>query len=311
MRNIIYQVTSFVLAVTTISFVAIVGYADEPETGKIFKSSSTSLYYEIRGNIEGTPLFVLHGGPGFEHRYFHYSNAFDAISKKRKVVYYDQRGCGQSAPLKVGEQMFLKDQINDLEELRAHLGYEKIDILGHSWGGFLAMAYAARHPEHIHQLILCGSAAPKWNDPTDAFSQIFPESTARQNAVTFALSLGDESALNTFNKEYLSQLFYSPANRESFLKKADSLTYSLEVNRVLNQELNQFDLSYELRKYKFPTLVITGRYDINVVPSVAYKIHNAIKDSQFTVFERSGHLPFFEEPDDFARRIDQFLIQEK
>lgn len=298
---------NLVLTLMIISFVGSNSYADEPETGKIFKGSSTSIYYEVRGNTAGTPLFVLHGGPGFEHRYFHYSTAFDSISQKRKVIYYDQRGCGQSAPLKAGEAMFLKDQINDLEELRVHLGFEKIDLLGHSWGGFLAMAYAARYPEHISQLILCGSAAPKWSDPTDLFSQIFPESTARQNAVTFALSYGEASALETFNKEYLSQLFYAPANRESFLKKAATLTYSLEVNRALNQELNRFDLSYELIKYKFPTLVLTGRYDINVFPLIAYKIHTAIRDSQFTVFEQSGHLPFFEEPENFARRIELFL----
>jgi proline iminopeptidase len=62
---------------------------------------------------------------------------------------WDQRGTGGSGPLKPGQSCTLADQINDLDALRAHLGYEKIDLLGHSWGGQLAVAYAARYPQHI------------------------------------------------------------------------------------------------------------------------------------------------------------------
>ena len=195
--------------VLIVACVAIQIQADEVEKGKLFQGSSASIYYETQGSSTGIPLFVLHGGPGFEHRYFHYSNAFETISKQRKVVYYDQRGCGQSPRLKEADSFRLINQIADLDELRAHLGYEKIDVLGHSWGGFLAIAYAARHPERINKLILCDSVAPKWSDTIFLFSQVFPESRARDNADSFAAELGDQDAIDRWAKEYLSLLFYS------------------------------------------------------------------------------------------------------
>ncbi len=297
--------------VLIISFVASQIQADEAEKGKLFQGSSASIYYETQGNSTETPLFVLHGGPGFEHRYFHYSNAFETISQQRKVIYYDQRGCGQSPRLKDADSFRLIDQIADLDELRAHLGYAKMDVLGHSWGGFLAIAYAARHPERINKLILCDSVAPKWSDTIFLFSQVFPESRARENADSFAAELGDQAAIDRWTKEYLPRLFYSPTKRDSFLQKASSLTYQEFVNSSVHRDIGRFDLSHELLKFQFPTLIITGRYDMNVAPLVAYKFHKAIVGSQFVVFEQSGHLPFFEEPDEFAKVMEQFLSQGK
>jgi proline iminopeptidase len=75
----------------------------------------------------------------------------------------------------------------------------------------------------------------------------------------------------------------------------------------VEHDVERFDLNPEIRKFKFPTLVITGRYDINVAPSVAWKMHKAIAGSQFVVFEKSGHLPFYEEPEAFVRALEAFL----
>jgi len=83
--------------------------------------------------------------------------------------------------------------------------------------------------------------------------------------------------------------------------------FTKPVNESVEHDIQRFDLNPELRKFKFPTLVVTGRYDINVAPSVAYKIHKAIAGSKFVVFERSGHLPFFEEPEPFVRAVEGFL----
>lgn len=81
----------------------------------------------------------------------------------------------------------------------------------------------------------------------------------------------------------------------------------MEVNQAIEHDLAGFDLNPELPKYKFPAIVMTGRYDMNVAPVVAYKIHQAIPGSQFVVFDRSGHLPFYEEPDKFLRAVEGFL----
>lgn len=177
------------------------------EDGQTFDGPSGKLYYEITGNGPGKPLLVVNGGPGFDHTYLHISTAWEALGKSRRIVFYDQRGNGRSGPLKATQSSLLADQIDDLEALRAHLGFDRFDIIGHSYGGLLSMAYAARHPEHIAEMILVDSAAPKWGDTIFLFDQVFPETTERQAAVAFANELGDKAASNISIHEYLTMLF--------------------------------------------------------------------------------------------------------
>lgn len=277
------------------------------ENGKTFASPAGNLYYEVRGGGAGTPLVLVNGGPGFDHMYLHVSNVWDTLAKNRAVVFYDQRGNGRSDALKAGQTSTLADQIADLDALRAHLGYDKIDLLGHSWGGYLAMAYTARHPEHVRRLIICDSAAPKWTDTVFLFNQVFPEGVGRQDALDFADKLGDAEAGKASIREYLAMLFYSPEKRDAFLAQADRFRYTRDVNEKVNADLGRFDLNPELPKFHLPTLVLTGRYDMNVAPIIAWKIHHAITGSEFHVFERSGHLPWYEEPEEFLRIVEPFL----
>src|SRR4029079_10279250 len=118
-------------------------------------------------------------------------------------------------------------QIADLEALRGRLGAQRIDLLGHSWGGYLAMAYAARHPERISHLALVDSAAPKWGDTLFLFKEVFPEGTARQDALAFAEAMGDSKASAESIREYFGMLFYSPEKRDAFLANRTAYSYDL------------------------------------------------------------------------------------
>ncbi|HEX4959587.1 MAG TPA: alpha/beta fold hydrolase [Thermoanaerobaculia bacterium] len=301
----------FVLVLVLAAVVSLPSLAAPPaETGKTFQAGGVTLYYEVLGTLSPSkvPLMVANGGPGFDHSYLHISNIWGELAKERPVVLYDQRGTGRSTAATGGADAGLTEQIADLEALRQHLGAEKIDLLGHSWGGYLVMAYSARHPERIRHLLIVDSAAPKWGDTVFLFKDVFPEGIARQNALAFADEMGDQAAKTEGLKEYLSMLFYSPENRDAFLAFAGtSVQVNEKVNKAINADLARFDLNPELPKYKFPTLVVTGRYDMNVVPSVAWRIHQAIPGSRFVVFEKSGHLPFFEEPAKFVQVVGEFL----
>ena len=281
--------------------------ARSAEQGKMVKSGNVSLFVETRGSGGVRPLVMVNGGPGFDHLYVHCSTAWDMLAKNRRVVFYDQRGTGRSSALKSGISCKLGDQIDDLEAVRASLGSPKIDLLGHSWGGYLVMAYAARHPEAIAHLMIVDSAAPKWGDTEFIFKYIFPEGLERQASVQFAEALGDTDAIHKDLSEYFSWLFYDPDHRDEFLKHMGEYHYYPEVNRTLNADLANYDLGPELKKYSFPTLVVTGRYDINVAPSTAWKIHQSIPNSRFVVFERSGHIPYYEEREKFVSTIEDFL----
>jgi len=281
-------------------------YATE-EAGKTFDAPGATLYYEVRGGGPGVPLFLANGGPGFDHLYLHAGDVWDRIAESRPVIFWDQRGNGRSGALKSGQSCTLADQVADLEALRAHLGFEKIDLLGHSWGGYLAMAYAARHPERIAHLVILDSAAPRWQDTRFLFEDVFPETVERQQALAYDVTLGDQEAITADMREYMSMLFVSPEKRDAFLALAPSFAYSQSINLALNADLARFDLNPELPHFHFPTLVGTGRYDFNVAPVIAYRIHKAIPGSRFVVFEWSGHLPFAEEPEVFRRGLEDFL----
>jgi proline iminopeptidase len=278
------------------------------EVGKLFRGKDVTLWYDVRGTAAGTPLVVINGGPGIPHTILTVSDVWDHIARRRRVILYDQRGVGRSPALTKSQSCTLADQIEDLDALRASLGFERVDVLGHSWGGYLAMAYAARHPEHVAKLIICDSAAPKWSDTVFLFKDIFPETTVHQQELAFAEELGDTAAAKADFRLYFSLLCYSPAKREA-LVHGPLPAYDTAINKRLNDDLARYDLNPELPKFRMPTLVLTGRYDINVAPSVAWKIHQAIPGSEFAVFEMSGHLPWYEEPDLFQGRVERFLGQ--
>jgi proline iminopeptidase len=267
------------------------------ENGSTFPVNGASIYYHAIGSGGAPPLIAVNGGPGFDHNYLHCSTAWDSLAKGRRIVFYDQRGNGRS-PVKNGGAMDVAAQVDDLEALRAHLGLERIDLLGHSWGGYLVMAYAARHPEHIDHLIIVDSAAPKWSDTLVLFDDVFPQ-TMEARAAT--------SSVDAAIRLYFTMLFYSPQKRDGFVAQAGDYHYNLQVNEAVNADLGRLDLTPELAKFKMPTLVMTGRYDLNVAPVIAYRISQAIAGSKFVVFEQSGHMPFYEEPERFVAEVNGFL----
>ena len=306
MPRFVHTILPVLFSMAILIFSAPQAHARE-ESGKTFEAPGATIYYEVQGSGPSTPLVLVNGGPGFDHTYLHVSTAWDALARNRRVVMYDQRGTGHSIGNHPRQTYTLKDQIEDLEALRAHLGVEQIDLLGHSWGGYLVMAYAAAHPERIAHLFIVDSAAPQWKDIIFLFKEVFPDVSERRDAFGFAQEMGDQKATDGELREYFKMLFYSTEKRDAFIAALPASVYKRDVNKAVNSDLDRFDLNPEIRKFKFPVMVITGRYDMNVAPLVAYRIHQAISGSKFRAFEHSGHLPFYEEPDGFAQAVEDFL----
>jgi proline iminopeptidase len=276
------------------------------ENGTTVDTPGAKIYHYVIGSGGSVPLVVVNGGPGFAHDYLHCSSAWSDLAKTRRVVFYDQRGTGRSRTQK-DAAMDLASQIEDLETVRAHVGVERMDLLGHSWGGYLVMAYAARHPERVSRLVVVDSAAPKLSDTKILFDDVFPELMELRRRTNFAQAIGDRNAVAEDIQLYLSMLFYSTERRDQFLANAGRYHFAIDVNRSRKGDLMNYDLTPELGKFRMPALVVTGRYDMNVAPLVAWKIHRAIASARLVVFERSGHLPFFEEPEAFVKTVEEFL----
>ncbi|WP_067696909.1 prolyl aminopeptidase [Nocardia jejuensis] len=127
------------------------------EQGMLDVGDGQQVYWEVSGNPDGKPVVFLHGGPGGGTAPFH-RQFFDPAAYR--IVLFDQRGCGQSTP-HIADGASLEHNttwhlVADIEALRTHLGIERWQVFGGSWGSTLALAYAQSHPERVSELILRG-----------------------------------------------------------------------------------------------------------------------------------------------------------
>ena len=280
-----------------------------PASTGMVATPEVNLAYETYGATgNATPVIVANGGPGLSHIYMLQNDVWTRLSHNRQIVFYDQRGTGKSKQVKPDASWGMDAQVADMEAVRAKFGFQKFDLVGDSYGGLLAMAYAAAHPEHIEKLILSDSAAPAWKDIVRVLPDVFPD-VMEQIAAREKDSAGSPNAADQRIRDHFLMLFYSEANRDAYLAGVKDLGSTPQVSAAVQKATRTLDLTAELPKFKFPTLVITGRYDMNVAPLTAWNIYKAIPGAKFVVFEKSGHLPSYEEPDKYVTVVDQFFGQ--
>lgn len=266
------------------------------QTGLV-ATPDVDLAYELYGEPNAaTAVIVANGGPGLSHIYMIQNDVWTRLSKTRQIVFYDQRGTGKSTRLSAGASQEMTAQIADLEAVRAKFDFQKFVLVGDSYGGFLAMAYAAAHPEHIEKLVLSDSASPNMRTMVRVLAQVFPDMTNER-----IVTPGEQM------RHHFRMLFYSEEKRDAYLAGAKDLGYNPQVGAAVSRSASKLDLTPSLPKFAFPTLVITGRYDMNVAPVNAWNIYKAIPGAKFVVFAKSGHLPSYEEPDKYVEVLDAFL----
>ncbi|HTB12535.1 MAG TPA: alpha/beta hydrolase [Bryobacteraceae bacterium] len=269
------------------------------QTGLV-ETSDVDLAYESYGAPSAaTPVIVANGGPGLSHVYMIQNDVWTRLAKTRQIVFYDQRGTGKSTRLKSGASQEIEAQIGDLEAVRIKFNFQKFDLVGDSYGGFLAMAYASAHPDRVNKLILSDSAAPAMKNIVRVLSQVFPDMMDRNPSRS---PDPQEQMRNHFR-----MLFYSEEKRDAYLTGAKDLGYNPQIGAAVSRAVSNVDLTPHLANFAFPTLVITGRYDMNVAPLTAWNIYKAIPGAKFVVFAKSGHLPSYEEPDKYVQVVDAFL----
>jgi proline iminopeptidase len=279
----------------------------KPASTGLISTTEVDIAYETYGTSSpATPVIVANGGPGLSHVYMMQNDVWPRIAQHRQVVFYDQRGTGGSKRVSPDAPFGMDAQVADLDAVRAKFGFQKFDLVGDSYGGLLAMAYAAAHPEHIQRLVLSDSAAPAWKDIVRILPDVFPDVQEKIAASEKNPPPGTNPAEQGIRNHFL-MLFYSEKNRDTYLAGAKDLGSTPQTGAAVQRATRTLDLTAELPKFTFPTLVITGRYDMNVAPLTAWKIYKAIPGAKFVVFEESGHLPSYEEPAKYVKVIDDFF----
>lgn len=259
-----------------------------------------------------TPVFAVNGGPGLSHIYMVQNDVWLQIAKQRQVVFYDQRGTGRSPLKNASAAMGMDAQVADLDAVRAALHMDKIDLCGDSFGGLLVIAYTAAHPEHVHKLIV-SDGLPGWKEIVHLFPQVFPDKLEAQAKAGHEHSAGkaedgqSDAEAQQGLRDHFGMIFYSPEKLAYYMDHAKDLGFSPKTGAAVGQATGDVDYTAALPKFDVPALIITGRYDMNVAPLTAWKMYKAIPGARFEVFEKSGHLPSYEEPEKYVRVVNSFL----
>jgi proline iminopeptidase len=271
-----------------------------------------SLYYELCGNPQGIPVFVLHGGPGgscspYMRRFFD--------PKRFHVILHDQRGAGKSKPFAEIKENTTQYLVEDIERLRKHLNLGQIILFGGSWGSTLSLAYAETYPQQVAGMVLRGIfTATKaeidhfyhggvknfFPETYDQFITEFPDSE-QQYLPGYLLSLlqdPDPTQRVKFARIWaayeikLSKLYLSEDNLQETLAGFNPYAFALIENYYManNCFLEEQQLQNNLYIIKdIPLTMVNGRYDMICPPITAYILHEKLPQSKLIIAESSGH----------------------
>lgn len=271
-------------------------------------TAEVDLAYEVLGsNTALPPIVAVNGGPGLTHAYMVQNDVWKRLAEGRRVVFYDQRGNGKSTRLQANAPMTMDAQVADLEAVRAALHAEKIDLVGDSFGGFVVLAYTLAHPEHVRRLVV-SDGLPGWKAIEHPMSQIYPDLEAQAEAEMKTIPKGPKA--DDFSmRAHMRKCFYSPELAATYTSHFPDLGFNSAVSEQVGAATRDLDLSPQLSKIAVPTLILTGRFDVNVAPLTAWRMSKEIPGAQLHIFEHSGHLPSYEEPDAYVKEVSKFLSQ--
>jgi proline iminopeptidase len=275
----------------------------------------------VREIGEGPPLLILHGGPDFNHNYL--LPEMDRLSSAFRLIYYDQRGRGKSSGTAVPEDVDIDSETEDLDRIRQHFGVGAISILGHSWGGLLAMEYATRYPDRIARLVLMNTAPASYADRVRFQEHRLRNeadnlTTMRAIAKTRQYAEGDIGTEVRYYRAHYGTTIRLPEHLASLVARLRShftpettLTARAIEERLYAQTWRSpdYDLIPKLRQLKAPTLVIHSERDF-VPLECATNIAQAVPGARLVVLKECGHFAYMERPGEVLRALTDFFIPE-
>ena len=279
------------------------------------KLRDTELFFDVEGAsivCEGSRFrekpvaFLLHGGPGADHT--GYKPTFSALADRLQLVYIDHRGQGRSAR---GPQSTytLDNNVEDIEALRIYLGLEQIVIVGGSYGGMVAMAYAARYPSSVSHLIAYATAA-SYEFLAKAQQTLDDRGTPEQIKVAQMLWDGNFPSVESLQTyfELLAPLYSYQSKSPQPIDWADRILSVEAINEAFGGFLRSYDLRSELKNITAPSLILAGRHDWICAPEFSEEIAALSPRSDLRIFENSGHSIRSDEPQKLLDAIAGFIV---
>jgi proline iminopeptidase len=254
----------------------------------------------------GTPIVFLHGGPGGEHRYF--LPHIEGLAETFELIFYDQRGCGQSEE-DANQNYSFEEEVETLEELRCTMGLEKLNLVGESWGSMLALLYASKYPNRVEKLLLTAAVGA-----TSVGYLKFGEFLEKR------LTPDDKKSLDQLMVQYregkveVSEIFkiidpYYLFSPDQLVRKTKTKS-NAEVNRILGQEIiNKYtdSLNYDVLR-TIPILIAQGDKDIITPIHLEELFLKYLPHAQIEVIENCGHWTVIEQPQKLSQLVRKYFM---
>ena len=289
---------------------------DAYDSGMLAVDARHRLYYEQCGNPAGKPVVILHGGPGAgcgpRMRRFH-------DPARYRIILFDQRGAGRSVPHADLVDNTTWDLVADIEKLREHLGIERWQVFGGSWGSTLALAYAQSHPGRVTELVLRGIfMLRRWELEwfyQEGASRLFPDAWEQYLKPIPEVERAD--LISAYHRRLTSSdpaVRVAAARAWSVWEAATSFLHQ-DPDFIASHEADDFALAFaRIESHYFvnggffevedqllrdvdrirhiPTTIVHGRYDVVCPLQNAWDLKRVLPEAELVITAAAGHSAF-------------------
>jgi proline iminopeptidase len=325
--------TSYVVSMALCAVVSLSGHAQPkrahppsvyPLQEGYVDAHGVLIYYTSMGR--GTPLVILHGGPGQSHDYF--LPYLLPLARHNRLIFIDERGSGRSEKLEDPKQYTVDNMVEDTEAVRVALNLGRISLLGHSVGGVLAQAYALKYQQHLSHLVLASTfpstsqmnkvlANEKAHLPQD--KRVVLE--AMEKAGLFGKGEAWEKgryptayATLAWGNGYFPYL-YGARPDPNYDPLGGNTGISWDLYREMWGSNGEFAITGNLKSVEYvdklpsikvPTLILAGDHD-ECDPELSKEMHAKIAGSELVILPNSGHMAFVDQPNLWNKSVSDFL----
>ena len=299
---------------TTTEYAISEGYVD---------ANGVWIYYKAFG--KGAPLMIVHGGPGASHDYL--LPHLVPLARNHRLIFIDERGSGRSPSLEDATQYTVENMVEDVEAVRIALRLGKVDLLGHSYGGALAQAYALKYQKNLSHLVLCSTFSS-----TKAMNQVFARMKERMTPDLRSridrmerdglYGRGKSFERRRYPADYMTAAWGEAYFPYLYVRRPDanfdplmSGVMSWDLYRAMWGSHGEFVIDGNLVSVEYddrlgtiavPTLITAGDHD-ECDPALSRAMQEKIPGSKLVIFPESGHMTFVDQQALFVKTVDEFL----
>ena len=267
---------------------------------------------------QGSPLVIVHGGPGASHDYF--LPYLLPLARKHRLVFIDERGSGRSEKLEDPRGYTVENMVEDVEAVRQALKLGRISLLGHSYGGVLAQVYALKYQAHLTHLVLCSTfhSTSKMNAVFERMlAEMDPEVRKRIQSFEQAGLFGKgkiyernrypgEYMIAAWGEGYFPYLYQRRPDPNFDPAAMGNSAWDLYREYVIDGNLKSVEYADRLKTIQVPSLITVGDHD-ECAPSLSEEMHRLIPGSKLAILPQSGHMTFVDQPGLFLKAVLDFL----